>query len=128
MTDQLQRLLDVDRTPAGRVEYYREILGKLKRRMVATMGTSIADILASHALQQISSRHPIARELGVEDGGVTFEAFKEVDGRTAESLSAACRDFIAVLFNILSELTGQVLTDGWLRDVEGETTQARSGE
>lgn len=102
------------------VDIYDELMKTIWSKIVPTLGTVTVVTICERAIFKTAQKHPALKRLKVSDTGVVFTEFKARVGEGERAaLREAFRDFIANLFDILAKLTGNILVNQLLKEVEG---------
>jgi len=102
------------------IDIYEEILVAVWAKILPTLGLITVRTIAQRALRLTAQSYATLDSMAVTEDGFDFRSLKElVDERDKATIREALRELIISLFDILAKLTGNVLVDPLMREVEG---------
>ena len=105
---------------SGVIEIYEDLLRTVWAKIVPTLGTVTVETIMQRAISRTAARHPILNNLSVTDKGFDFSEIKaKLNGEDKEELKNAFKELVANLFDILAKLTGNILVQQLMKEVEG---------
>lgn len=87
-------------------------------RVVPTLGSLSTLTIFKRAISITAKEHPILEHLKVGDTGLSFEELKKSAGKDEGEIEDSFKELIASLFDILAKLTGSVIVNELLNEVE----------
>jgi hypothetical protein len=105
---------------AGVLEIYDELLGTVWAKIVPTLGTMTVVTIMQRAISRTGARHPAISHLTLSDAGFSFNAIHgEIAAYDKAELKNAFKELIGNIFDILAKLTGNILVQQLIKEVEG---------
>jgi hypothetical protein len=105
---------------AGVLEIYEELLGTVWAKIVPTLGTVTVVTIMQRAINRTAARHPAIKLLTLGDSGFSFSAINAgIEAYEKVELKNAFKELIGNIFDILAKLTGNILVQQLIKEVEG---------
>lgn len=102
------------------IDIYEEILTTIWEKISPTLGNITVRTICERAVLLTSERHPLLKSVAVTDEGFDFKELKSrIDEKGRVTLREGFKEIIANLFDILAKLTGNIMVDRLLQEVEG---------
>jgi len=102
------------------VDIYDDLMETIWSKITPTLGVVTVRTIMERAIFKTSQKHSIITAVKVTGEGVDFSELKSrVGERERAQLRDAFKEFVANLFDILAKLTGNVLVNQLLKEVEG---------
>ncbi len=102
------------------VDIYDDLMKTVWGKITPTLGVVTVSTIVERAIFKTSQKHSIITALEITGEGVEFGVLKSRIGeRERGKLREAFKEFIANLFDILAKLTGNILVNQLLKEVEG---------
>ncbi len=102
------------------IDIYEDILTTIWEKIAPTLGNITVRTIAERAVLLASERHPLLKSVAVTDEGFDFKELKtRVDEKGRANIREGFKEIIANLFDILAKLTGNIMVDRLLKEVEG---------
>jgi len=101
------------------LDVYQKLLQTIWSHILPTLGQVAVTVIGEQAQALAQEKHPVMRHLRVTLEGVSFEGLQEhLDEVEIEALHEAFKDLIANLIEILTTLTGNVLVQKVIVEIE----------
>ena len=97
---------------------YQDLLKTIWDRVVPTLGIVSTSTIFKRAISTVEKDHPIMGHLKVGDTGLSFEEIEKNLGENEGMIRDSFKELIANLFDILAKLTGKVIVEELLKEVE----------
>lgn len=105
---------------SGVIEIYEDLLRTVWAKIVPTLGTVTVVTIMQRAAGRTAARHPVLGELTVSEAGFDFTAIKvKIKQEDKEELKNSFKELVANIFDILAKLTGNILVQQLMKEVEG---------
>ena len=105
---------------SGVIEIYEDLLKTVWAKIVPTLGTVTVVTIMQRAISRAAQRHAVLNDLLVTDAGFDFSAIRtNLNGEDKEELKNGFKELVANLFDILAKLTGNILVQQLMKEVEG---------
>jgi hypothetical protein len=105
------------------LEIYEEILTTVWDRMVPTLGVITVRTIMERAIFLTTDKHSFIDQLTITEKGLNFNQIQKYSQKENEDQKAyreAFKDFFANLFDILAKVTGNVLVQQLMKEVDGK--------
>lgn len=100
---------------------YQDLLQTIWNRILPTLGRVTVMVIMERALAITQKKYPPVRHLRVTNDGVVFAQLQQhVDEVEHEALRRALNDLIVNLIDILAMLTGNILVEQLVKEIEGK--------
>lgn len=110
------------------LDIYADLLNNIWRRVLPVMGKRTVVAIMKRALALTEPQNPFIRHLRVTGEGFSFEGlYNRASGEKTETIRAAFRDFTANVIEIITILTGDILTQRLKEMINGKDTDDRAG-
>lgn len=102
------------------IDIYEEILTTIWDKISPTLGNITVRTIGERAVLLASEQYPILKSVAVTDEGFDFTELKtRIDEKGKTNIREGFKEIIATLFDILAKLTGNIMVDRLLKEVEG---------
>lgn len=102
------------------IDIYDDLLGTIWSRILPTLGSVTCTTIMQRAVARTAAHYPVVDHLKVSEAGVSFAEIKaRLTSEDKDKLTNAFKELIANLFDILAKLTGNILVQQLIREVEG---------
>lgn len=102
------------------IDIYEDILTTIWEKIAPTLGNITVRTIGERAVILASQRHPLLQSVTVTEDGFDFtELKKRVDEKGRANIREGFKEIIANLFDILAKLTGNILVNRLIQEVEG---------
>ena len=109
-----------ERIDAPREGIYEDLFKALWEKIVPTLGVISLKLIMDRAISKTAEKYPAITFLRVTDEGLDFsELRKQISSNNGALSKEAFKELMLNLFGILSKLTGNILIDSLIREVEG---------
>ena len=104
----------------GVLEIYEDLMRTVWAKIVPTLGTVTVVTIIQRAIDRTGEDHQVLNYLIVTDTGLSFDRIREHLGEEERAeLREAFKDLIANLFDILAKLTGNIIVQQLIKEVDG---------
>lgn len=97
---------------------YEDLLKTIWDRVVPTLGIVSTSTIFKRAIGTTENKYPIIGHLKVGDTGFSFVELEKNLGEDEKVIRDSFKELIASLFDILAKLTGKVIVEGLIEEVE----------
>lgn len=105
---------------ASVLEIYADLLSTVWAKIMPTLGTVTVVTIVQRAISRTAKNHEVLGSLTVTDAGISFEKLREHIGENQrDELKNAFKELIANLFDILAKLTGNIIVQQLIKEVDG---------
>ena len=105
---------------SGVLEIYEDLLRTVWAKIVPTLGTVTVVTIMKRAAGRTAAHHPVLNDLSVTDTGFVFTEIRaRLNGEDKEELKNSFKELVANVFDILAKLTGNILVQQLMKEVEG---------
>jgi len=102
------------------IEIYEDLLRTVWAKIVPTLGTVTVVTIMQRAISRTAAKHAVLNDLAVNDTGFVFTEIKaKLNGEDREELKNGFKELVANVFDILAKLTGNILVQQLMKEVEG---------
>ena len=102
------------------IDIYEDIIITIWEKISPTLGNITVRTIGERAVTLSSERYTFMRNVTVTEEGFDFAELKRrVDEKDKDSMREGFKELISSLFDILAKLTGNVLVDRLMQEVEG---------
>lgn len=102
------------------IEIYEDLIRTVWAKIVPTLGTVTVVTIMQRAISRTAANHPIMNDLSVTDTGFDFTLIKaRLNGEDKDELKNSFKELVANVFDILAKLTGNILVQQLMKEVEG---------
>lgn len=102
------------------LEIYEDLLRTVWAKIVPTLGTVTVVTIVQRAIDRTGKDHPVLNYLSAAENGLSFDLIREHLGDEERvELREAFKDLIANLFDILAKLTGNIIVQQLIKEVDG---------
>ncbi len=102
------------------IDIYEDVLTTIWQKIAPTLGNITVRTIAERAVFLASEQHPLLKSVAVTDEGFDFTELKtRIDEKGRANIREGFKEIIANLFDILAKLTGNIMVDRLLKEVEG---------
>ena len=102
------------------IDIYEDVLTTIWAKISPTLGNITVRTIAERAVLLASERHPLLKSVAVTDEGFDFKELRtRVDEKGRANIREGFKEIIANLFDILAKLTGSIMVDRLMKEVEG---------
>lgn len=102
------------------IEIYEDLIRTVWAKIVPTLGTVTVVTIMQRAISRTSANHAVLNNLTVNDTGFDFSQIKaKLNGEDKEELKNSFKELVANVFDILAKLTGNILVQQLMKEVEG---------
>ncbi len=103
-----------------REDIYEDLFKTIWEKIVPTLGVMSLKLIMDRAISKTAEKYPAVTFLKVTDEGLDFgELRKQISSNNGALSKEAFKELMLNLFGILSKLTGNILIDSLIREVEG---------
>lgn len=104
----------------GVVEIYEDLLMTIWFKIVPTLGVVTVVTIIKRAVAKAAQTYPFLQEMEVNETGISLNKIKaKLSEEDKEQLKVGFRELVASLFDILAKLTGNILVQQLMKEVEG---------
>jgi hypothetical protein len=104
----------------GFIDIYEDLLGTVWAKISPTLGTVTVVTIMQRAINRTSENHRVLGHLTVSETGPSFTKIREHLGQEEkDELKDGFRELIANLFDILAKLTGNIIVQQLIKEVDG---------
>lgn len=104
----------------GVIDIYEDLLRTVWAKIVPTLGTVTVVTIMQRAISRTAVKHPCLSDLGVSESGLSFALIRDKIGiEEKDELKNGFKELVASLFEILAKLTGNILVQQLMKEVEG---------
>ncbi|MDP1809444.1 MAG: hypothetical protein Q8L35_07915 [Actinomycetota bacterium] len=102
------------------IEIYEDLIRTVWAKIVPTLGTVTVATIMQRAISRTAARHPVLNDLTVNDAGFVFTQIKaKLNSEDKDELKDSFKELVANVFDILAKLTGNILVQQLMKEVEG---------
>ena len=102
------------------IDIYEDIIITIWEKISPTLGNITVRTIGERAVTLSSERYTFMRNVTVTEEGFDFAELKRrVDEKDKDSMREGFKELISSLFDILAKLTGNILVDRLMQEVEG---------
>lgn len=121
--ESVQERVDQAKTIARKeevIEIYEDLLQTIWNRIMPTLGRVTVTAIMERALVLTAEKYPVIHHLEVRAAGVSFDVLRQRLGEEEKlAMRDALKELIANLIDILAMLTGDILVQQLLKEIEG---------
>jgi hypothetical protein len=104
----------------GVVEIYEDLLMTIWFKIVPTLGVVTVVTILKKAVAKIAVNHPFLQDIEINETGISLSKIKaKLSEEDKEQLKVGFRELVVSLFDILAKLTGNILVQQLMKEVEG---------
>lgn len=104
----------------GVIEIYEDLLKTVWAKITPTLGTVTVATIMQRAINRTAGHHPALGYLTVDETGFVFDEIKaKINEEDKDELTNGFKELIANVFDILAKLTGNILVQQLMKEVEG---------
>jgi len=104
----------------GVLEIYEDLLRTVWAKIIPTLGTVTVVTIIQRAIERTSKDHQVLTYLTVTDTGLSFDRIRGHLGEEKRTeLREAFKNLIVNLFDILAKLTGNIIVQQLVKEVDG---------
>ena len=104
---------------ADMLAVYEDLLNTIWGKMLPTLGTVTVVTIVGRAISRTATEYPLIEQLRVADTGLSFAGIiVELDTADRDHIKAGFSELIANLFDILTKLTGNILVQQLVKEVD----------
>lgn len=104
----------------GVIEIYDDLLQTIWSKILPTLGIVTVVTIAERAISKTAQKYGSFSKLKVSEEGIIFEdAREDLDGEEKDVLKDGFKDLVTNLFDILAKLTGNILVNQLMKEIEG---------
>ena len=102
------------------IDIYEDILTTIWEKISPTLGNITVRTIAERAVLLASDSYPFLKSITVTNEGFEFKELRtRVDEKDRTNIREGFKEIIANLFDILAKLTGNIMVDRLMKEVEG---------
>lgn len=102
------------------LEIYEELLQTIWDRILPTLGRVTVMAIMERAISLTKENFPVAAQLEVSQDGLLFGDLRDSMGESElETIREALRELVADLIDILAMLTGDILVQQLIKEIDG---------
>jgi len=102
------------------IEIYEDLIRTVWAKIVPTLGTVTVVTIMQRAISRTAANHPIMNDLEINDSGFVFTQIKaKLNDADKNELKNSFKNLVANVFDILAKLTGNILVQQLMKEVEG---------
>lgn len=102
------------------IEIYEDLLRTVWAKIAPTLGVVTVVTIMKRAVSRTAAKHAVLNDLSVNDSGFVFNEIKaKLKGEDKEELKNSFKELVANIFDILAKLTGNILVQQLMKEVEG---------
>jgi len=104
----------------GVVEIYEDLLMTIWFKIVPTLGVVTVVTILKKAVAKTAVNHPFLQDIEINETGISLSKIKaKLSEEDKEQLKVGFRELVVSLFDILAKLTGNILVQQLMKEVEG---------
>lgn len=102
------------------VEIYEDLLMTIWFKIVPTLGVVTVVTIVKKAVAKAAVTHPFLQDIQINETGIFLNKIKaKLSKEDKEQLKVGFRELVVSLFDILAKLTGNILVQQLIKEVEG---------
>lgn len=102
------------------VEIYEDLLMTIWFKIVPTLGVVTVVTIVKKAAAKAAVSHPFLQDIQINETGISLSKIKaKLSEEDKEQLKVGFRELVVSLFDILAKLTGNILVQQLIKEVEG---------
>lgn len=113
----------------GVLDIYEDLLSTVWEKIMPTLGTVTVVTIIQRAIDRTSKSHPVLSRLTVTESGLSFDKMRDhIDDEQRNELKNTFKELIANLFDILAKLTGNIIVQQLIKEVDGLELSTEDGQ